>query len=240
MPVRMESEMENVQYEVKGEAEFTLCGDESGRKEDGAEVVDDDSADSFELIPDPPQSMEEMKKEYDRRNETRDKVSAKLGERMLAGWTMLGFACPRESCQGTPLMNRKDHDMVCVACETNYVYSQNGEIVEKKKATDLAAESQLKEKSPTKAGGGNAPPLSAYGTLLEDAPFLPSMFQSRKSDPADMLSKKLLMGWAMLEAVCDGPCNGSVPLMRDKTGTVRLTKQRKTLRPIQCSLDHSA
>jgi hypothetical protein len=37
------------------------------------------------------QSYEEMKKEYDRKNKSRNIISDKLGERMLAGWTLLGF-----------------------------------------------------------------------------------------------------------------------------------------------------
>ena len=40
------------------------------------------------------ESLEETKKEWDRMHKRSDDVSAKLGEMMLSGWTLLGSLCP--------------------------------------------------------------------------------------------------------------------------------------------------
>jgi uncharacterized Zn finger protein (UPF0148 family) len=54
-------------------------------------------------------SLEEEKKAYDRNKKTSaiNTMSAKIGEHLLLGYTLLGEACPRNGCGGLPLMQRK-------------------------------------------------------------------------------------------------------------------------------------
>ena len=62
-----------------------------------------------------------MKKEYDLTRRRREDVSAKMGEKMLAGWTMLALTCPRPDCAGTPLMRARGPEprtVLCVSCES--------------------------------------------------------------------------------------------------------------------------
>lgn len=68
-----------------------------------------------------PCSLEEMKKEYDLTHRRREEVSAKMGDKMLAGWTMLARTCPRPECQGTPLMQARGPEprtVLCVSCDS--------------------------------------------------------------------------------------------------------------------------
>jgi hypothetical protein len=39
-----------------------------------------------------------------RRREQSDKASARIGERLLKGWAMLGEECPNATCYGVPLV----------------------------------------------------------------------------------------------------------------------------------------
>jgi hypothetical protein len=39
-------------------------------------------------------SLEETKKQWDKEHKRSDDMSAKLGEKMLEGWTLLGSLCP--------------------------------------------------------------------------------------------------------------------------------------------------
>ncbi|TMW56618.1 hypothetical protein Poli38472_006628 [Pythium oligandrum] len=45
----------------------------------------------------------------------RDDASARLGEKLLQGWTMLGVHCPSDECF-TPLVRNKQGQMFCVSC----------------------------------------------------------------------------------------------------------------------------
>jgi hypothetical protein len=54
-----------------------------------------------------PRSLVEAKKEWDLSRKKRDQISAKLGERMLEGWALLGDECPNETCLRTTLMRKK-------------------------------------------------------------------------------------------------------------------------------------
>ena len=49
----------------------------------------------------------------------RDESSAKIGQRMLQGWTLLGDTCPSvDTCTGIPLMSKPaGKARLCVSCE---------------------------------------------------------------------------------------------------------------------------
>ena len=193
-------------------------------------------ADSQRLYdePDLPDSLEEMKKEYDLKNSRMNKVSAKLGEKMMAGWTLLGSICPMNSCNGTPLMKSKgDASMLCVCCEKWYADNGNG-IVPKEippiaevssTAEPLAAPTSNYKKTDSVIFSRTKPaavePATSFQSLdLNDAPFLPDISASYVMDASEKIAKLLLRGWTMLDKVCDGACGGSVPLMRDSNGKV--------------------
>ena len=76
-----------------------------------------------------PSSLEEMKKEYDLKHRRREEVSAKMGEKMLAGWTMLAQTCTNPACAGTPLMQSRSRGpepqtVLCVSCSCESALDQ--------------------------------------------------------------------------------------------------------------------
>ncbi|KAJ0411012.1 hypothetical protein ATCC90586_003614 [Pythium insidiosum] len=52
----------------------------------------------------------------DSKYQRRDQASARLGEKLLQGWTMLATHCPSDNCF-TPLMRNKQGQMFCVGCD---------------------------------------------------------------------------------------------------------------------------
>jgi uncharacterized Zn finger protein (UPF0148 family) len=71
------------------------------------------------------QSLEEAKKEYDRKNrKQQDTVSGLIGQYMLKGWTLLGAQCPK--CEATPLMRQGKGPRYCVSCKEQ-VHEEEGE-----------------------------------------------------------------------------------------------------------------
>jgi uncharacterized Zn finger protein (UPF0148 family) len=83
-------------------------------------------------------SLEEAKKEYDMVNKRMTVVSNKLGEKMIAGFSMLSTVCPSESCRGTPLVRLGSAPMVCVSCDREYLVSSLGDLVTTK-SSDTSA-----------------------------------------------------------------------------------------------------
>lgn len=49
-----------------------------------------------------------------------DNVSAKLGEKMLQGYALLGQVCPRDGCN-CPLVRKRDGPMLCVSCGSTII-----------------------------------------------------------------------------------------------------------------------
>lgn len=162
-----------------------------------------------------PQSMEELRRDYDIRNARRNKVSDQLGQHLLRGWIMLQQCCPQLECNGTPLMRETaDGPMLCLSCSTEYI-SINDELVPALQVLYASAEVKV----PQQAIGA---PLTTCNSWLDDAPILPlSSFAHHEKDSSWRISQKLMQGWRLLDEVCVAPeCTGNVPLMRDKNGKV--------------------
>lgn len=173
------------------------------------DTLEDDQLDDIDF----PSSFEEMKKDYDQRNKKRDVVSGKLGEMMMTGWTLLGTSCPCDSCAGTPLMSRKGDPMICVSCDKKFEMSRFGELKELPE-TACPELPKVSTKHIKDELSQSSDPFISWS----DAPIL--NLRSAPSDPSELLSKKLMLGWAMLDEVCGGLCGGSMPLMRDRDGEV--------------------
>lgn len=67
----------------------------------------------MEVRPEPPRPSDD-------RAERRDRASKRIGEKLLAGWTMMESLCSQASCSdvGVPLMKQRGSgDLLCVLCE---------------------------------------------------------------------------------------------------------------------------
>ena len=182
----------------------------------------------------PPQSYEEMRREYDANNKARDAVSSKLGTYMLQGWAMLGTLCPVDKCRGTPLMKKKGEEMMlCVSCDRKYKFAADKSLVITNRVTfdDEARDVdvgepliKIKVERPSSAPveEPEARPVQTAATAIPDLRPHSQATKTKVKDPSAMLSEKLLQGWAMLKHTCQSTeCHGQVPVMRDRKGTVQ-------------------
>jgi len=173
-------------------------------------------------------SLEEMKKEYDKKNKARDAISAKLGERMLSGWIMLNRVCENDQCSSTPLMCKssdKAH-MECVACGTVWTEDESGDLVSTAAAfaaQPKAAPAPVSLRTPASSADSASTALDSHFSRLNqsDAPILNLFQRSDPNAPSELLAAKMLKGWALLEQCCQKDGCVGIPLMRDKAGVVQ-------------------
>jgi uncharacterized Zn finger protein (UPF0148 family) len=161
------------------------------------------------------QSLEEEKKKYDQQRQSNQQiVSSRIGEKLLSGWTLLAKEC--QTC-GTPLMSL-NNTKYCVSCERNpeeLVEKKSSEIAEQKITAPLEPKINVE--------------LTASAQLLADIPMLPEENDEEDNlfgtidrtsldlieEASQLIGEKLLLGWTLLDDVCEGACDGNVPLMRN-------------------------
>ena len=132
-----------------------------------------------------------MKKEYDERNKYREVASAKMGELMLAGWTLLGAMCPNTSCGGMPLMSLQGGPMKCVVCEREYTLDANEDI---KLITETLAEAKTESASTATAQTNDDNDIKDDEFYLMDAPVLSAYRNDNANDASARIAKYLVEG----------------------------------------------
>ena len=192
-----------------------------------------------------PKSYDELRAEFENSSsKKRDNVSAKLGEYMLKGWTMLGTSCPIPDCVGTPLMkNRKNDVMTCVSCDRTFT-EKDGQLEIINIATNQDQQQQQQEKKIVNESEVvpviKTPPSVKFSSIINNdinyeddipvtssstppTPSLPPRVPDMSDNgPSSVLAQKLLLGWSMLDKVCNSEqCKGHVPLMRDRKGITK-------------------
>ena len=153
------------------------------------------------------ESFEETKKLYDEKNRNKSSVSAKLGEKMLSGWTLLADTCPQQSCEGTPLMKLGKGPMLCVSCGYSDppVSDVNNHPIPpiSKPASDNNV-MNIDPRNDSSLNNNN------------------NKFHQEEGDASVQIGRKLLMGWTLLADVCTSKvCMGGVPLMMSKEGQLQ-------------------
>jgi uncharacterized Zn finger protein (UPF0148 family) len=174
---------------------------------------------------DEPKTYEELRKEFEAKKQRSSQVSARLGEKMLEGWTMLGESCPNAiSCEGTPLMKDPSSELMhCVNCHQRFLYSSHGDLINK--------DHPLQQHNTVPVNSSKQPEVNELDEFddvdvdldaKEEPPRL-SRFSQNKEDSSWKLSQKLLLGWAILDDCCKTEkCRGVTPLMRDLNGKVTM------------------
>ena len=190
-----------------------------------------------------PKNYDELRAEFESSSsKKRDNVSVKLGEYMLKGWTMLGTSCPIKDCAGTPLMkSRKNDVMMCVCCDRTFMDKDGQlEIINIATNQDQKQEKNIETNESETISVVKTPPTVASSPVINDGinfedefpvttpsspptPILPPRVPDMSDNgPSSILAQKLLLGWSMLEQVCNSEqCKGHVPLMRDRKGTTK-------------------
>ena len=96
---------------------------------DAEEDSSDEHAVTDTIIEEDGLTLEKMRQDFNARSTSAKSVSDKLGEKMLAGWCMLGAICPKPSCNGTPLMQLRGGPQVCVSCDTEFISNEFGALI---------------------------------------------------------------------------------------------------------------
>eukprot|EP00981_Chlorochromonas_danica_P012349 scaffold4845_cov159-Ochromonas_danica.AAC.1 len=118
-------------------------------------------------------TYDEMKREYAEKRKRSDTASAKLGQKLLEGWTMMAEYCPGVECAYSPLVSRDGGLLViCPVCEVGFVQSDGGYVQQ------MSTRVEEKEE------------------------FLIEKHAVQKQDPSEKVAKYLLKGWKMLAESC--------------------------------------
>lgn len=164
-------------------------------------------------------SLEEAKKEYDKKQSKQRLVSSKIGEYLLNGWTLLAKEC---NVCGTPLMNLRGGPFYCVLCDKTFSNEIKKDIVKENKEI---IENQIEQKK-----NNELFELNKSAELLANIPILEDDFMINNDDndnedyedpsgiieeASQLIGGKLLLGWTLLDEACEGACQGNVPLMKD-------------------------
>ncbi|EFA79677.1 Sjogrens syndrome scleroderma autoantigen 1 family protein [Heterostelium album PN500] len=60
---------------------------------------------------------EDERIQFEKRMKKSDETSAKIGQKLLMGWTLLGDVCPNTECFGSPLMRDREKVYHCLSCD---------------------------------------------------------------------------------------------------------------------------
>lgn len=162
-------------------------------------------------------SYEEMKRAYAERRRQSDAASAKVGTKLLQGWTMLSSTCLNNDCCFSPLMRSAPSEpATCVICDRRYNIDANGAAVAPSPEASAAQSAAL---PPTKSVSNGwldmstVPTLAPLNSEREDA-------SDTLEDQSNKIAEFLLKGWKMLAECCANGCGS--PLMRHPEGQVRI------------------
>lgn len=173
----------------------------------------------------PFKSLEEEKKKYDLQRKKTDLISAKIGEYLLLGYTLLGAECPRSSCERIPLMQKVGEKPYCVSCEKYFEYDSYGAFIPVPQSVGSDSALSLTERlAATRQKEEQAAASITVASLsrreesepIEDIFPNPPREKPQGPDPSELIGQKLLQGWALLDQTCPSArCNNCIPLMHD-------------------------
>ena len=192
------------------------------------------AAESVQNFLSPSGNYEDLRKQYENKNSKRDKISMKLGELMLVGWTLLAEICPDPACNSNPLMRLRDGPMKCVSCEREFERNEDTGVLSIKMSSDTNVNANIDMESSSALQSSHNEILNSdrngrdFHVENDDFYFVdaPKIRQSHdlavaadSRDTSAKIGNHLMQGWALLDEVClSSSCNGEVPLMRDLEG----------------------
>lgn len=133
-------------------------------------------------------------------------ASKDMGQLLLQGWAMLAENCP--TCLVPLMRDPKSKDRLC--CNCSHVYKAD---VPLEAAEELQEEAQEAIEEPgTGAAGSSTQAEASAGAVGGHANHLASK-NNRSEDISELLSDKMLQGWALLDKLCPR-CD--TPLVRSR------------------------
>lgn len=212
--IKKECELNNSEKEQFG------CIKKSQKTEEKVMVSDEEDYDCYEDDIDVPNSLEDLKAEWEEKMKVRDLVSAKIGEYMLTGWSMLATTCSKykenhPAVEGVILVGKGDVTK-CVACEHKIG-------VVKKNKSDLSASTgaakivNIPTAEQPHVANQPAPPRSTIDSIPMQAKFNNNSEVSLIDEASGLIGNYLLKGYSLLDATCsnvNADCCGKVPLIQ--------------------------
>jgi len=133
------------------------------------------------------------------------RMSSKIAERLLQGWTMLAESCPIESCYAPLMKNKKTDETWCVVCDKRVMFLVD--------ATDSRTE---QDESVEQTIETEYPEVEISKEELE-------RIRKRceiRDKVSENIGEKMLSGWRMLGEHCIQPdcLEIGVPLLQDRSG----------------------
>ncbi|RDB22481.1 hypothetical protein Hypma_010288 [Hypsizygus marmoreus] len=143
-------------------------------------------------------------------------VSSKLGDYMLKGWVLTDQTCPTPGCSVPMLRSPRGRTPVtqfCASCD-------GGPEVPQQQPTAAVSDSASSMASDSHISRSSTPPTEISSTLSSPVFAPPAETEEirRRREQSDTASteigKRLLKGWAMLDAECPNPRCYGIPLVR--------------------------
>lgn len=160
------------------------------------------------------------------KQKARAAAEARMGEKLLLGWTMLADECPTAGCC-FPLMRDRERSITCVACGGNGTATESSQ-----------ASPRVTDDAPSRApaAGATGAAGAAAVALPPDAPAR-SESKVDRSDSVGVVSKEefavvrkkrdalstslgryMLQGWSLLDRTCPRKdCEPGTPLLKDRS-----------------------
>lgn len=142
-------------------------------------------------------------------------ADARMGEKLLLGWTMLADMCPTPDCC-FPLMLDRDGDTTCVRCGGDGLPVQS----------DPDPAPNVQKEIPIRAPMASVTASSESKHDLSDGGVLSSQdfaaVRKRRDALSAALGQLMLQGWSLLEETCPRvACEPGTPLLKDRnTGKI--------------------
>lgn len=145
---------------------------------------------------------------------SRAAAEARMGEKLLLGWTMLADECPTPGCC-FPLMRDKDRKIACVACGGNGVAvsaapsgaSALDEGPSRAPVATVTAPPREPASSETSKGGDGVVSVEEFATL-----------RKKRDALSAALGRYMLQGWSLSEKTCPREeCEAGTPLLKDRS-----------------------
>ena len=193
-------------------------------EEEGEEEDYDCYEDDIEL----PESLEELKLEWEKKMKVRDEASTKIGEYMLTGWSMLATTCTKykenhPEAEGVILVGKGDV-IKCVACEHKIGYVEPKKSSTITDTTTSASTASIGVVPNVTQPQLTPPPRSTIDSIpmqTQNQNQTGSVSNTVEIDLIDkasgLIGTYLLKGYSLLDCTCsnvDADCCGKVPLVQ--------------------------
>ncbi|KAJ2838868.1 hypothetical protein FBU31_000818 [Coemansia sp. 'formosensis'] len=154
-----------------------------------------------------------------------DTITGRMSKLMLRRWPMLAEQCPEDGCNAPLMRDPESGSAKCVWHDARELFPD--ELTELEAMPMVSAhgrrmsDEKLSPKSDDDATMVSATMASVnHGALQTEEPLASSLARQRRREQSDLASqliaKRLLQGWAMIDQACPNESCYSVPLVQDR------------------------